>query len=297
MNGWPAQRICEVADGVFTVVHGQGEVGVANATFAIEREQTLVVDTMTFPEMAESMVDEIIHRGGRVNTVLNTHHHIDHMGGNKVFADAHLIAHPASIRAAQKLGLPVQVYQRLMPRFQDRFADLDLVMPAPLPDYLALPHDGELLAFTSAHTPADLAVWFPHPRVLIAGDLCFKGVVPLAVNGLISGWLEALDALIALEPQVVVPGHGALGTLADLFTLRDYFMALQRLGRAAVQEKLSLQEALALFDPGPLAEWIEAERHAINLERVMQEARGEISRADLSTMPPSTQRPWESGTP
>jgi glyoxylase-like metal-dependent hydrolase (beta-lactamase superfamily II) len=291
MSKWPTQRVCEVADGIFTVVHGQGEVGVANASFVIERGRALVIDTMTFPAMAVNMAGEITRRGGYVDVVLNTHHHIDHMGGNGVFAqNGPIFAHPASIGAAQKLGLPVPVYHRLMPRFQEHFADLELVLPAPLPAHLPLPRGGELLAFAPAHTPADVAVWFPHARVLIAGDICFNGVVPLAVNSLISGWLAALDTLIALEPEVVVPGHGALGSLRDLLILREYFTALQRLGHRAVQEELTLREALALFDPGPLAEWIEGERHAINLERVLQEARGEISAADLSLLPLSAHR-------
>lgn len=285
MSNWPAQRVYEVADGLFTIVHGRGEIGVANATFVLEQERTLVIDTMTFPAMALNMAEEILHRGGRVETVLNTHHHIDHMGGNEVFAAARLLAHPASIGALRALGLPAPVYYRLMPRFKDHFANLELVFPAPLPDHLALPHGGELLAFTPAHTAADVAVWFPSSRVLVAGDLCFNGVVPLAINGLVSGWLAALDALIALEPGVVVPGHGQIGSLADLLILREYFTALQRLGREAVQENIPLREALAHFDPGPLAAWIEPERHAINLERAMQEARGEISATSLSAMP------------
>lgn len=287
MSAWPEQKICEVADGIFSIVHGRGEVGVANATFILEGQRTLVVDTMTFPEMAMQMADAIAHRGGSVETVLNTHHHIDHMGGNTVFGGASLMAHPGSIRAVQRLGFPVAVYQHLMPQFQEHFADLELAIPAPLPEHLALPQGGELLAFTPAHTPADLAIWFPRSRALIAGDICFTGVVPLAVNGLISGWIEALETLIALEPVVVVPGHGAPGTTADLLVLRDYFLALQRLGRRAVQEQLSLPDALTAFDPGPLTDWIESERHAINLERVMQEVRGEISRDDLSAMPKS----------
>lgn len=287
MSDWPRQTIVEIADGVSVVVHGDGEVGVSNATFVIEQDRAFVIDTMTFPEMATRMATEIVRRGARVETVLNTHHHIDHMGGNKVFAEARLLAHPLSISAVEKLGLPAPVYDRLMPQFKDRFNGLELVIPAPLTEQAVLPQGGKLLSFTPAHTPADVAVWLPQSRVLVAGDICFKGVVPLAVNGLISGWIEALDTLIALEPAVVIPGHGAPGGLADLRVVRDYFETLQDLGRAAVRENLPLQDALAQFDPGPLADWIEAERHAINLERVMQEARGEISRADLSAMPRS----------
>jgi cyclase len=290
MSELPKQKISEVADGIFAVVHGRGESGVANATFIIEAGQTLVVDTMTFPQMALRMAEEIARRGGRVETVLNTHHHIDHMGGNKVFTDAQILAHPVSVQTMQKLGFPLPVYHRLMPQFKDRFADLEPVIPAPLPADLELLQEGELLAFTPAHTPTDLAVWFPRSRTLVTGDICFRGVVPLAVHGLISGWIEALDTLVALEPDVVIPGHGAICSREDLLTLHSYFTALQRLGRAAAQENLTLQDALAQFDPGPLAEWIESDRHAINLERAMQEARGEISRTHLFVPPSGTPR-------
>jgi cyclase len=282
MSGWPEQRIHEVAEGIFAVIHGQGGMGVSNATFVVEQGSALVIDTMTFPEMAMQMAQEITHHGVYVKTVLNTHHHIDHMGGNRVFAEASILAHPLSIHAGQKLGFPVSIYEYLMPQFKGRFADLQLLVPEPLPDSLTLPQGAEIRAFTPAHTAADLAVWFPQARVLVAGDICFKGVVPLALNGLVSGWIEALDALMALEPTVVIPGHGALGTLADLRVLRDYFAAIEHLGRKAVQEDLGLHDALTYLDLGPVADWIESERHAINLERAMKEVRGEISRTDLS---------------
>lgn len=282
MSSWPKQTIHEVAEHIYAVVHGQGEMGVSNATFVVEQERAFVIDTMTFPEMARGMAHEIAQRGAHVDTVLNTHHHIDHMGGNKAFAGARILAHPLSIQAGQQLGFPVAIYEHLMPQFQGHFADLELVAPQPLPEHVALPQQGALLAFTPAHTAADLAVWFPTTRVLIAGDTCFKGVVPLALNGLVSGWIAALDALIALQPTVVVPGHGPLGTLTDLHVLRAYFLTIQRLGREAVQANASLQDALAQLDPGPLAEWSESKRHAINLERVMREARGEISNTNLA---------------
>ena len=63
-----------------------------------------------------------------------------------------------------------------------------------------------------------------------------------------SGWIEALDTLIALDPTVVVPGHGGVGTVNDLRILREYFTALQRLGNEAVRENLSLEDALAQLD-------------------------------------------------
>jgi cyclase len=67
-------------------------------------------------------------------------------------------------------------------------------------------------------------------------------------------------------------------------------MRLQILGRAAVKAQISLEDALAELDPGPLGEWLEQKRHEVNLERAMQEARGEISRDFLAVMPVSALR-------
>lgn len=291
MSTWPRQQVCEVADGIVTIVHGHGEVGVANASFIVEGKHAMVIDTMTFPEMATGIVREIAQRGTHVDAVLNTHHHIDHVGGNSLFADVPIVAHPASVQALQQLGLPSVRYDRLMPQFRGRFDTLVLSMPEPRLDQLVPPRGGVVRAFMAAHTATDLAVWFPASRVLIAGDLCFIGVTPLAVNGLISGWIAAIDTLIALQPAVVVPGHGPIGTGEDLKVLRDYFLAIQRVGRAAVAQNLSSQDALALLDTGPFAEWLESERNLINLERAMQEAVGEIHPMNLSVMPPSTRQP------
>jgi acetyl-CoA carboxylase beta subunit len=59
------------------------------------------------------------------------------------------------------------------------------------------------------------------------------------------------------------------------------------MGQCAVEENLSLEDALAAFDAGPVAEWIESDRTALNLERAIQEVRGEINRQDVSMPPPS----------
>ncbi len=291
MINWPRQQLCEVADGIMVIVHGQGEVGVSNASFIIEGNRAIIVDTMTFPEMAAGMAREIARRGAGVNAVLHTHHHIDHIGGDQIFAGVPIVAHHESIQTLQRLGLPTKLYDRLMPQFRGHFDTLELSMPEPMLDQVILPRGGELRVFPSAHTVADVTVWFPASHVLIAGDLCFIGVVPLAVNGLVSGWIAALDALIALQPEVVVPGHGSIGTVEDLIVLRNYFLAIHHTGRIAVEQHLSAQDALALLDVGPLAEWIESERNLINLERAMQEASGEIHRTALSVMPPSTRPP------
>ena len=294
MTTWPTQRMVEVADGVVAVLQGDGEAGVSNAGLVLGDDGALVVDTMAFPEMARGIVAELERRGARPDIVLNTHHHIDHIGGNSLLAEAgaRLVAHPETVRAIEASGHPVAIYDGFMPAFRGRWAELDIVVPEPFDraDDLELPRDAELRAFVPAHTPADVAVWLKRERVVFTGDLCFFGVAPLAVQALLSGWVTALDALIALEPAIVVPGHGPVGTTADVALLRDYLTAVLAAGRAAVDSGVSLDDALAELDPGPVGEWIEAERSIVNLERAMQEARSEIAPDDLGAIPGSFER-------
>lgn len=287
MINWPKQRFVEAAEGIVTVLHGDGEMGVANAVFVLENNKAFVIDTMTFPEMAQEMANQIAKRGASVEMVLNTHHHIDHIGGNKCFASVPIVGHPASIEALNCSSIPIETFNRLMPRFSGRFSSLELLPPQPGWERLIPPLDGELLVFAAAHTVCDIAVWFPGSRTLVAGDLSFIGVTPLALNGLISGWIDALTALLELQPLVVIPGHGPLGSARDLVALRNYLRAVLATGQMAAQEGLCIDDALASFEAGPAAEWLESYRTKINIERAVQEALGQINRSDLSAAPPS----------
>ena len=287
---WPEQQVVEVADGVVAVLQGRGEAGVSNAGLVLDRDRALVVDTFMFPEMAQGLRAELDRRAATPSVVLNTHHHIDHIGGNSVFTDGTLISHPACVETIERTGHPTAVYDGFMPAFRGRFDGLDVVAPSPNLDDVDLPRGAELRPFAPAHTPGDVAVWLPDERVLFTGDLCFFGVTPLALQGLLSAWIDAIEAMLRLDPVTVVPGHGPLGGPDEMGAVADHLRRVLDHGQAAVANGVSLDEALATFDPGPAGDWIEAERTVVNLERAMQEARGDISRDDVSELPPSFAR-------
>jgi glyoxylase-like metal-dependent hydrolase (beta-lactamase superfamily II) len=284
---WPRQQVVDLTDGVVAVLHGDGEAGVSNAGLVLDNGRALVVDTMMFPEMGRGLVDELTRRGAAAGVVINTHHHVDHIGGNSLFGDAELLAHPATVATVEAMGHPAAIYDGFMPAFRGHFDDLRIVAPQPVVDAPDLPLGAELRAYAPAHTPGDTAVWLAESGVLFTGDLCFFGVTPLALQGLISTWIDALDDLLALQPATVVPGHGPVGGTDDIRLVRDHLRQLLDHGRRAVEAGVTLDDALAEFDPGPVGDWIEAERTVVNLERAMQEARGEIGADHLSAIPPS----------
>jgi glyoxylase-like metal-dependent hydrolase (beta-lactamase superfamily II) len=87
-------------------------------------------------------------------------------------------------------------------------------------------------------------------RLLFAGDLIFSGRIPYVGNGDSRGWLQATNRMLALDPAVVVPGHGPVSrdVARDLTLTRDYLVYLRATMGSAVQDLTPFEEAYAKTD-------------------------------------------------
>jgi len=67
-----------------------------------------------------------------------------------------------------------------------------------------------------AHTPGDSYVWLPQQRIVFTGDIVYVqrmlGVIPVSNS---KSWVTAFEAMAALKPRIVVPGHGHVTTLQE----------------------------------------------------------------------------------
>ncbi len=184
----------------------------------------VVVDTFVapaWPKFQESLKG----LGAPVKTVINTHWHFDHTDNN------------ASLRAGGAM-LVAHENTKLRMTQPHHLAVLELDFP-PSPA-TALPQrvfkegykleaNGEKLAVVHvppAHTDTDVAVRFEQANVLHTGDVFFNGFYPYidgSTGGRVDGVIEATDRLLSLADAdtKVVPGHGPLGTKADLAKYRD----------------------------------------------------------------------------
>ena len=92
------------------------------------------------------------------------------------------------------------------------------------PEETTLYHGEETLRLfhvPPAHTDGDVLVRFAKENVLHTGDVFFNGFYPFidySTGGWIGGMVEAADRALALcDAQTrIIPGHGPLGTRADL---------------------------------------------------------------------------------
>lgn len=101
----------------------------------------------------------------------------------------------------------------------------------------------EALYLGPGHSPGDIQVWLPQQRLVISGDMAFhQRLLPIFDNTDTKGWLDTYERFLALEPQVVIPGHG-VPTDVDEVTkyTRDYLTFL----RAEVQKLLDEGGTLA----------------------------------------------------
>jgi glyoxylase-like metal-dependent hydrolase (beta-lactamase superfamily II) len=228
-----------------TLLSGPG----GNVVVLLGSDGKLVVDTFVrpaWPKLEERLAGL---SSAPVHVVINTHWHFDHADNNAPLhaAGATVVAH-------------VNTKQRLSERHHTAFLDLD-VPPSPangLPqqtfaDSHSLSFGGETLAlahFAPAHTDTDIYVHFPRENVLHVGDIFFNGRYPFidgGTGGAISGMVAAADRALSLADKdtKIVPGHGALATMADLATYREMLASARDRVQKLKSAGKSMAEAVA----------------------------------------------------
>ena len=274
----------EVGPKIFAYVQATGETGISNAGLVVGADGAVAVDALMVPSMTRKLVAAIKRvTRKKIGTLINTHHHLDHTGGNQLFRDSTIVASEAC-RAALVPGFPpVPILQRFMPAFACEFPLLKMTLPTvTFADRLVI-HDGthEIHLWhpgVPAHTAGDATVFLPKERVLFTGDIAFHYVTPLAFQGHVGHWIETADRVLALEADVVVPGHGPIGTRQDVRQLRDYLVLVRGEAKKRFDAGMPAEAAARDIKLGVYASWREAERILPNVMRCYQEFRNETDR-------------------
>jgi glyoxylase-like metal-dependent hydrolase (beta-lactamase superfamily II) len=87
--------------------------------------------------------------------------------------------------------------------------------------------------------------------VLFAGDVLVEDGVSMVVDGSAGELLRVLDLINRMDPDFVVPGHGAIpARAADLVRrTRDYLTGVQTEMRSAVEQGIPMRRAMASLPP------------------------------------------------
>lgn len=200
------------------------------SVFLVTSEGVLVTDPID-RQAAAWLEQQIEKRFAKpIKYLVYSHDHRDHIAGGEVFADtATVIAHENARRTIIAEKRPTAVPEIT---FSDR---------------LTITLGGkrvELIHVGRNHSDNSVVVRFADERVLFAVD--FVSVKRLPYRDLSDSyfpdWIDSVRRIEAMDFDVLAPGHGALGTKADVSEHRRYLEALYDGVLAAVREGKSLQE-------------------------------------------------------
>ncbi|MDA1183800.1 MAG: MBL fold metallo-hydrolase [Acidobacteria bacterium] len=237
----------EVRDNLFVLRGGGG-----NTAAFIGPHGVTLVDTK-IPGWGQTLLDSVSALTDRpVTTLINTHSHFDHVGGNpELPVDIQIVAHENSaanmleMRPVTGFGPQNMTFEgdRGMPTdtFTDRFTlgggDARI----------------ELYYFGRAHTNGDIWVVFPSLSVMHGGDAFSGKNLPImdANNG--GSALEfpaTLRKVIdAIEVETIITGHSTLMTMDDLREYADFTLEFLGAMRAAKAAGQSAEEAAESWTP------------------------------------------------
>ena len=120
-------------------------------------------------------------------------------------------------------------------------------------------------------------VYLPQHRILFAGDILFYYVTPPAHNGHVTRWIDAIDVVNRMDVDVIVPGHGPIGTKKELAETRAYLELVANELRKRHAIGMSPGRAAADINVGRFEQWTNPERNAWNAVRVYAELDGKLT--------------------
>ncbi|MFX0036010.1 MAG: MBL fold metallo-hydrolase [Candidatus Hermodarchaeota archaeon] len=228
----------------------------SNAGFIDIGDYLIIIDTTLNANAAEDLkLASMQYTQKEPNFIVITHYHMDHIVGNSIFDKSTQIFTSdrtlANIKNLSKRSF--EEYRNFEP---EKIAELEESLKTEKDEYKILDIKNDirylkgirtieslrepnltfnkgcviygvdklvhLRTFKKAHTDGDVIVYLPDEKLLFAGDLLFANRDPWLGSGDPEGWLSILEELMALDFEIVVPGHGNLASKKEFALESDY---------------------------------------------------------------------------
>jgi cyclase len=264
----------KVKDGIYVYAAVLNE---ANSTIILTEEGVALIDTGQSPKDSHVVMAAVKKLTSQpVRYIIHTEPHPDHAMGDFVFSPpAIVIGHAGSadsMKASESFS-PARIEKQMStsPEMRAAFQGFRLIMPhIEYRDRLSLKLGEralELYYLKNVHSEADTAIWLPKERVLFTaasvGVKRFGNHRPFVS---IPDTLSAIKMMKALNPEIVIPGHGDPGTVKILDDMESYYHKLMDGVRQLVKQGKSLDEIKKELKIPGTEDWEGKDRFANNIE-------------------------------
>jgi cyclase len=270
----------EVAAGVYAFIQPGGAT---DAGFIVDRDGVVIIDTLMTASLANQLLAEVRRvTDAPIRHIINTHWHGDHVFGNAVLPHVPIIAHDTCREDLLAEWDGHRAFLRdLYPALWPEMEQLEATPPDITFETKATLHlasrSVELMFLGRAHTRGDVVAYLPDVGVAFAGDLAFHKYIPNARDGFPADWITAASRLEELGADIIVPGHGPLGTNAELHEMRECLELVVGQVRQSYEAGLTEEQARDALQLGPFADWGRQEDRLPGVvRRAYMELRGDL---------------------
>lgn len=246
----------------------------SNATIILTSEGVVLIDSGHRPPDSVAVAEALKKLTSQVvRYLINTEPHADHTTGHWMFSPPAVIVAHAGATESMKIGLTPERAKKIVAEYPNlqEMKNFRVITPhIEYRDKLVLnvgDRTFELYYLKNVHSEADTAIWLPKERVLFtASSVGVKRFNNLREFVSIPDTVNAIKMMKALQPEVVIPGHGAPGTVKILEDMENYYnLLLERVGQLAKQGK-SLDEIKKELRMPETADWEGKDRYPNNIE-------------------------------
>ncbi len=301
------EGLYDLGDGLYAWMVPNGSWGESNAGLIVGDGASLLVDTLWDIKYTGVMLDTMrpYVATAPLRTVVNTHADGDHWWGNQLVEGAEIITSQASYdemlkskpRSLQLLGEMGRLFSAINLLGADKVGHWYQALVAPYdfrevtPSLPTRTFEGELVLDVGgrevhliqvgpAHTQGDLLVYVPEAKTLYSGDILFMGSTPVVWAGPVADWITALDKILEMDVDIIVPGHGPITGKSGAQQVKAYWETITVEVGKRFEAGMSAKDAAYhivrsdSFSQGPFAGWNSPERLMTNAHTIYRHLEG-----------------------